>query len=250
MTGLIKADLTDIIKKKRFMILMALAFLGALIMTIVVKVKLWNDQTFFFGMERYIFYGFNLAIGIILLISVYHRKFIRYSIQMVEERGQKRFCGVLSRFLSGILILMAGYVLMTLFMLLLGVIFGAGCSSEEISALILRMSLDCLAAMASYSLALFFLYLIPFPFVPVLIYGALMFIAPYILRIPNVYPSGLYRMAGLLTPKVGANVAYTRIRLSGPFFEFIATVLIYLLVSLLLSILVFHFKKRKAAAAG
>ena len=119
MTGLIKADLTDIIKKKRFMILMALAFLGALIMTIVVKVKLWNDQTFFFGMERYIFYGFNLAIGIILLISVYHRKFIRYSIQMVEEREQKRFCGVLSRFLSGILILMAGYVLMTLFMLLL-----------------------------------------------------------------------------------------------------------------------------------
>ena len=247
MIGLIKADLTDIIKKKRFMILMALAFLGALIMTIVVKVKLWNDQTFFFGMERYIFYGFNLAIGIILLISVYHRKFIRYSIQMVEEREQKRFCGVLSRFLSGILILMAGYVLMTLFMLLLGVIFGAGCSSEEISALILRMSLDCLAAMASYSMALFFLYLIPFPFVPVLIYGALMFIAPYILRIPNVYPSGLYRMAGLLTPKVGANVAYTRIRLSGPFFEFIATVLIYLLVSLLLSILVFHFKKRKAA---
>ena len=93
--------------------------------------------------------------------------------------------------------------------------------------------------------ALFFLYLIPFPFVPVLIYGALMFIAPYILRIPNVYPSGLYRMAGLLTPKVGANVAYTRFRLSAPFFEFIATVLIYLFVSVLLSILVFHFKKRK-----
>ena len=63
MTGMIKEDLLSIVKKKRFIILTALAYVGLIIFMICEKSEYFNDLTFFFAVNKYIFYVFDPLIG-------------------------------------------------------------------------------------------------------------------------------------------------------------------------------------------
>ena len=59
MSELIKEDVLSVIKKKRFIVLMALAFIGAVADTIIAKSAFWNDLIYLFAMQKYVLYFFK-----------------------------------------------------------------------------------------------------------------------------------------------------------------------------------------------
>lgn len=242
MIGLIKEDIKIILSKKRFIILAALSFVGALVMTIITKVKFWNDQTFFFAMQKYLFRGFNLAIGIALIISVYCREFTRTSIELVEEKGKGRVAGVMSRFLSGSLILVCCYATTLGWILLLGLVFGAHLTYEQVEMIVIMVCMYMLAAITSYVAALFFLYLFAFPVVPVIIYVGLMYVVSFILQRGHVYTFDGHKSLELFVPMITAETAYTQLIFSNFNVKYVVAFLVQLIFPLLFTFLVFKLK--------
>ena len=247
MTDLIKQEILTTIKKKRFMILTALLFAGAVFESVMTKGDLWNDQTYFLAMQDYIQTVFTPFIGIILLLSVYRLKYTRSSILQVEEKSLKRSQGVIARAVSGSVILLCCYVLMALFVILLGLILGAHLSSQQTVMLMLRLLTDCLAAAAAYISSLFFLYLFAFPAVPMIWYAFLTFAAPVMLN--SFIDSIVYRVCNIIFPKPDMDVFYTGLILSAFRWECVLFLAGQILIPLLLTFLVFKLKKLKPEKA-
>lgn len=246
MTGLIREDVISTISKKRFIILTALAFAGAVVSAVITRNGHWNDLTYFFGIQKYITDYFDPLIGTALILSVYRRKFTRNSILQVEEKGLKRSAGVLSKTVSGALILAACYLVMAVLVILLGLILGAHMSAAQTGQILLRLLLDCLAAVVIYIAALFFLYLFAFPLVPVIVYVTLMtFAVQFYHNVFGMFANNIYLICCFIDPKINADNTYTLLLLSGIRLENILIFPVQAAVPLLLSLLVFRLKKLK-----
>ena len=63
MTGLIKEEILTTIKKKRFIALALIAFIGAIVSAILTKNDYWNDLTYYFSVKDYMFMVFNPLIS-------------------------------------------------------------------------------------------------------------------------------------------------------------------------------------------
>ena len=195
MTGIIKEEILTTIRKKRFIILMPLVFIGAIVMTVITKNRYWNDLTFFFAMQDYVMNFFNPAVGLILLFSVYRRKYTRTSIEQVEEHGVKRREGVIARAMAGSIILFVIYSVMVLFVLLLGLVFGAHCTGTQTYEIATKLGLDMIAAITTYVVSLFWLYLFAFPIVPMLVYFFLIYGMPWFFTVVDYYANVFFRVA-------------------------------------------------------
>jgi len=245
MAGMIKEEILTTIKKKRFIILMALVFIGALVMTVITKNGHWNDQTFLFAMLKYIANYFNPAVGLILIFSVYRRKYTRSSIEQVEERGVKRSAGVIARAIAGSIIIWVCYSLMVLFILLLGLVFGANNSGMQIAVIATKLGLDCIAAITAYVVSLFWLYLFAFPIVPWLVDFILIFFMPWFFVAIESYSNILFRVGAFISPKCGMDVFFTSVILANPQWLYLLACIGHIVLAVLLSMLVFKFKKKE-----
>ena len=54
MSGLLKEEILTTIKKKRFIILMPLLYIGAVVAAVMLKGRHFNDLTYIFGMQKYV----------------------------------------------------------------------------------------------------------------------------------------------------------------------------------------------------
>lgn len=245
MTGLIKEELLSVIKKKRFIILTAAAFIGAVVTAVLTKNIYWNDLTYFLALQNYISTVFTPLAGFSLILSVYRKKYTRSSILQTEEYGTGRVAGVMSRFISGSVILIACYAVMVLLVLLMGLVLGAHTTAEQAGAFAARLVTDCAASIAMYSISLFWLYLFAFPAVPVLLQGVLMIGIPYIAGSYNLYDIYIYRIGGFIVPKLTGDIAYADLVLANPRFADAGFFLLQITVPLLFAMLVFRLKKLK-----
>ena len=243
MTELIKEDILTTVKKKRFIILTALLFIGVIVETTLSKADPWNDLIYFFAIQDYIQTVFTPLMGIILILSVYRKKYTRTSILQVEEKGLKRSQGVIARTISGSAILLCCYVLMALFVIVLGLIFGAHLTSQQTGMLLLRLLTDFLAAAATYIGALSYLYDFAFPAFPMIWYGFFTFAAP--LMLGSFTDTVVYRVCNILIPKPDMDVFYTGLVMSAFRWECVLFLAVQILIPFLLTILSFKLKKLK-----
>ena len=90
---------------------------------------------------------------------------------------------------------------MALFLMLLGVIFGAHLTAQQNGIIFLMVATDCLAAIASLMGALFVLYLCPLLSIPaLLVYSILMYFGPDILI--DVPGSSFHKIGCIFLPKL------------------------------------------------
>ena len=247
MTGLIREELQITLKKKRFIVLTALVFIGAIVTTVITRNKHWNDLTYYFAIQEYISRVFTPAIGIALILSVYRRKYTRESILQVEDHNSKRFVGVLSRFISGSVILTACYVVMAVFAVAFGLIFGAHNTGDQIAEIMFRLITDCAGCIAAYAAALFWLYLFAFPAVPVIVFAVTMFVLPYAFEYYRFYDNALYQTCGMIFPKLTSDIAFTDLVYTCPRIESVGLFIVQIMIPVLLAMLVFKLKKLKPA---
>jgi ABC-type transport system involved in multi-copper enzyme maturation permease subunit len=247
MTELIKEEILTTVKKKRFIIFTAFLFIGVIIDTALSKADPWNDLIYFFAIQDYIQTVFTPFMGIILILSVYRKKYTRTSILQVEEKGMKRYQGVFARVKAGCIILFCCYVLMALFVIALGLIFGANLTSQQTWMLMLRLLTDFLAAAAIYTGALFFLYLFAFPVFPMIWYGFFTFAA--YLMLGSFTGTVVYRVCNIIIPKPNMDVFYTGLVMSSFRWECVLFLAAQILIPFLLTVLVFKLKKLKEEKA-
>lgn len=245
MKKILKEEFLRTITRRRFLIPFFPLLFGPLIGVLTAKSGHWNDLVFFLDTMDYLRVIFLPMIGSFLLISVYRRKYTRSSIRQANEHGQKRSVAVFARWLSGVLILCACYIAMALFLLILGCLSGAGMSTAETGMLAVRLITDCAAAVATYTVALFFLYLFAFPLVPVLLYILFSLILPEILLDSSLSFSQLHHVMGFLLPKMNSEILYTALVLSNPQPLRILLFLPHTAIPLLLTMLIFRLKKEK-----
>ena len=245
MIGLIKEDLFHIIKKRRFILFAAIAILGVLATAVITKNKYWNDLTYYFAVQDYVFYFFNSIIGFALIISVYRREYTKSSIIQVENHGVKRSSGVISRTISSSVILIACYALLAMLILVTGLVLGAHLSSSQTGEIILRLSFDCLACIAAYIAAQFWLYLFAFPIAPVIVYECLMFGFPLIFKFSKCYAIILFKIISFVSPKALIDTLLTNVLLSYFNAQSFLVLLIQIIVPFLFTLLIFKFKKKE-----
>ena len=178
MTGIIKEEILTTVRKKRFILLTLILFIGAVFMTVSTKNKHWNDLTFFLAMQNYVKNYFDPFMGAILIFSVWRRRYTRSSIEQAESHGVKRASAVFARAAAGSIILFFCYALMALFMVILSLVFRAGSTPTQAADLLLRLGTDLIAAITIYVGSLFWLYLFAFPVVPIAVYVASILAAP------------------------------------------------------------------------
>ena len=104
MSGLLKEEILTTIKKKRFIILMPLLYIAAVVSAVTLKNDHFNDLTFIFRMQQFMTLVFSPLAGSLLLFTVHRRKYTKNSIIQAEEHGAKRSAAVLARALAGCII--------------------------------------------------------------------------------------------------------------------------------------------------
>ena len=245
MSELIKEEILGTIRKKRFIVFIALTFIGAVFSVFMSKDDYWNDLLYISAIDGYLFIVFNALAGSTLILSAYRIKFTRSSILQVEEKGAKRYEGVLSRFISGSVILIGCYLVFVILFLILSLAFGAHNTPEQIGHFILKISLNCIASVAAYSAALFWLYLFAFPIVPIFGYVLSMVLIPIFFKYFTGYSESIYWVFSYIFPKLTADDAYTRIIFANPTILNAVVFILETAVPLLLTMLVFKLKKLK-----
>ena len=233
MSGLLKEEILTTVRKKRFIILMPLLYIGAVVAAVMLKGRHFNDLTYIFGMQKYMSMVFSPLAGAILLFTVHRRKYTFNSIVQVEEHGAKRSAAVLARALAGCIILACLFAVMLLFVTAMSFITGAHNTPAQLAQFALLVFTDCLAAAATYTGVLFWQYLFAFPLVP------------YVFIAADHYANPYYKYCSFAFPKLIADVIYTRLVLHDtPVFEFLI-LLAQAVIPLLLTMLVFKLKKKE-----
>lgn len=244
MTGLIKEEFFTTIKKKRFIILTVILFICAVVKAFITKNNYLNDLTYLSAVQDYIWSFFSPFMGLILIFSLYRKQYTRSSILQVQDRGLKRSSGVIARAAAGSLVLICCYALMALFLMLLGVIFGAHLTAQQNGIIFLMVATDCLAAIASLMGALFVLYLCPLLSIPaLLVYSILMYFGPDILI--DVPGSSFHKIGCIFLPKLAMDSFCTGLVMSYVKWAYVLILVLQFLVPFLLTLLVFKLKKLK-----
>jgi hypothetical protein len=227
-----------IISLKRFWILVILSFIGALGWIIYTKVTFFNDFMFTIRAQKYALFVFNLLVGVIIIISQYRRKYTKTGIELTETYNTARRNLVTARWLSGLCVIFCLYIAMLLWMLLLGIIFGAHNTAFQIKVMIISYLMDMIAVMGNYSIALFLLFLTAFPIFPILVYTVLMWLYP-------VYIDRVNFRGFTVFIYTATKDSYSAFLLGSVNLIFVWLFIAYAVLSLLLSMLVFKFKKKE-----
>lgn len=245
MQGLVREEIFTTIKKKRFVILTVLLFIGFVAAVIVTKNKYLNDLTYLFKVRKFIFLLFNPIMGSTLLFSVHRRKYTRTSILQAQDHGVKRGRAVLSRVWAGTVLLFFGYLLMAVFAVLMSFILGAHITFDQFVQLMTEIMCNWLAAVTTYIVCLFWQYLFAFPLIPIALYIALMFVGPWIFYDIENYANIAFRIVSFISAKCNMDIFYTSILLNNPQWYCLLVCLAHIVPAILFTMLVFKIKKLK-----
>ena len=243
MQGFVKEEIFTTIKKKRFVILTVLLYIGFIAAVIVTKNKYLNDLTYLFKVRKYIFLLFNPLMGSILLFSVHRRKYTRTSILQAQDHGVKKGRAVLLRVWAGTVILFLGYLLLAVFAVLLSFILGAHITFDQFVQLMTEIMCNFLAAVTTYIVCLFWQYLFAFPLIPISVYITFMFVGPWIFYDLDNYANIAFRIVSFISPKCNMDIFYTSILFNNPQWYCLLVCLAHIVPALLFSMLVFKIKK-------
>lgn len=245
MGGILKEEIFTTIKKKRFIILTALLLAGAVVMIVFKKNDYFNDLTCLFAMKQYINYIFNPAIGAVLIFSVYRKRYTNSSITRAEEHGAKRSTAVIARAAAGSIILAVCYAAAAAILLITALILGANLSAAETGMFLTGLLCDCIAAVTMYVGVLFWLYLFAFPVIPMALYVILTWV-PHVLFVEgDALDNMLFKVIAHILPGSGMNVFAASLIYGNPQWLHLLICIGYIILTLLLTILVFKFKKFK-----
>ena len=223
---------------KRFRFLSAALFIGAIAFTVYTKVTFWNDIMYTFRMQDYVLYVFNAAVGLIVLLGLYRFRFKKNNIEQAEMSGGSRKKVVTAIWRAGNSAIFRLYLIMALLIVVMGLIFGAHNSVFQLKAMLVSLLMDMVAAVAVFSVALFFLFLTSFWLLPIIVYAGLMSVYPILMS--------RWELRGYtLFVYTAAKDAYSGYMLGRLDLKFIPVFLIYVAVSLILSVIAFKFKRKE-----
>ncbi|MBP5608997.1 MAG: hypothetical protein J6X66_12140 [Lachnospiraceae bacterium] len=238
MNPLYRIEKKRLFSLKRYRFLSLALFIGAVAFIVYTKVTFWNDIMYTFRIQDYVLYVFNAAAGVIVLLGLYRFKFTRNSIEQGEINGVSRRGNVIAKWRAGISGLFRLYFIMALLIVALGFVLDAQTTAFQLKAMLISLLMDMIAAIASFSVALFFLFLTAFWLLPVAAYAVLMAAYPILMNRLGVrgYTFFVY---------TAAKDAYSGFMLGRADLKFIPVFLVYVAVSLILSALVFKFKRKE-----
>lgn len=245
MAAIIKEEIFTTIKKKRFIILTAIMYVIVIAMMIYAKTDYFNDLICLFAMNRCLYDFFNPAAGAVLLFCVYRRRYTNSSITQAEHYGAKRSTAVIARAAAGSIILTACYAIAAVILLLTALIFGANLSAAETGMFLTGLLCDCIAAVTMYVGVLFWLYLFAFPVIPMVLYVILTWV-PHVLFVEgDALDNMLFKVISHVLPGSGMNVFAASLIYGNPQWLHLLICIGYIILTLLLTILVFKLKKFK-----
>ena len=245
MSKIILDEIKHIIRKKRFIILAALLFLGMIVWAVLIKMDFLNDYMYTIKMQKFLRVFFNPATGLILLFAQYRRRFTKTLVAETEERNVGSTKLVIGKWCAGVILLFAFYLVAYLLILLMSLILGAHCAGDQIRALTLSTFFGWILAVGSYGIALIFLFLIPF-FLPAWIfYGFFAGVAPIILFNLDIPGYPLIKLLNKFLISAYTDAGYTAGVLGQTRWGYLLVLLIYTAICFGLSILFFHLKKRR-----
>ena len=243
MGKLIWNDIKRCLTLKRFWALVILS--EALLIGCVIDAKTTFLNYFVYTTEihEYIVLVFNLISGATAFICLYKRNFTIKSIEQSEALGGRRFPIVLSKWISGTIIIFMQYAILGISILLLGKIIGADSPAMHIKALILLVFYNMVAAIGSFGFSMISFFLIPFPLVPITVYGLFLWIYSLIIH---------YTTIRGLSPVIytAAMEGYTDNMMGCINVKIIVIFLLYALCSLTLSYGIFSKKKKEKKKFG
>ena len=238
MGKVLSSEINRFLSLKRFWILTVLTFLAGLLMVVDTKTTFFNDFMFLDSIYGFNSFIFNMAVGIIIFVSLYRRKYTRKSIELSEENNVKRGVVVISEWMTGTIAIIGLYIAIIPWVLLLGLIFGAHSTGLQIKAMSFLFLFDMIASIGCFSAALIFFYLTAFPVLPIVIYGALIWVYPIV--------TSLFKLRGIWADiYFCTKSAYTSFMFGNVNLWFIPVLMIYVAFSLGLSVLIFSFKKKE-----
>ena len=242
---MIKDEIIHIIRKKRFIILSALLFLGMIIWAIMVKTDFFNDHMYTIKMQQFIRIIFNPTVGCVLLFAQYRRKFTKTLVEETEERKVGSTKLVIEKWCAGVMLLFAFYLIAYLMILLISLILGAHCTGAQIQALTLYLLFGWILAVGSYGIAMILMFLIPFILPAWIFYGFFAGAAPIVLYNLDAPGFPLIKLIDRFLLSYYTEAGYTAGTFGQSRWSFLLVLLIYTAVSFGLSILFFHLKKRR-----
>ncbi len=238
MNPLYRIEKKRLLSLKRFRFMSAALFIGAIALTVYTKITFWNDIMFTFRIQDYMLYVFNTAAGVTVLLGLYRLRFTRNSIEQGEINGVSRRGNVIAKWRAGISAIIRLYLVMAVLIVALGFVFKAQTTAFQLKAMLVSLVMDMTAAIASFSVALFFLFLTAFWLLPIVVYAVLMCVYP-------VFVNRLGVRGYTLFVYTAAKDAYSGFMLGRIDLKFIPVFLIYVAVSIVLSVIVFKFKRKE-----
>ena len=145
---------------------------------------------------------------------------------------------VIAKWHAGVSAFFALYIIMALLIVALGLIFKADNSVFQLKAMLISLLMDMIAAIASYSVAMVFLFLTAFWILPLAAYAGLMCVYPVMMS--RLKLRGITALVYTSTKD-----AYSSFMLGRTDLKFILVVMLYIAVSLILSMLIFKFKRKE-----
>ena len=238
MKSLLTYEIKRIRTLERFWGALILTMLAALGFVIYTKATFFNGYMFTIRTMQFQLYAFNIIAGVSALLCMHTSVFTKKSIDLAKEHKVKSGTLVFMKWLAGALQIAFMYAVTLIFLLLLGLAFGAHNTAFQVKAIALSYFTGMLAAIGTYTLAMFFQFLTAFPVLPIIIYVLLMGAAPIVLK-----AYGWPGFPGLLYSE--ARSAYSLILLGSPNINFLIALFFYTVPALLLSIPVFVLKKKR-----
>ena len=146
MKDLIVADVIRIFKKPTYRILLILCLVLSLVWAIKARMDVWSGYKFVAAQAGALGICGNI-LGISIYLSVYADEFTSNSMQCLIGHGVSRFRLLLAKFLDCVIVTGVSFCVYYLFILILGLVLGAGINDDEfrfISGQVMIWALKCL----------------------------------------------------------------------------------------------------------
>ncbi|MCR5847755.1 MAG: hypothetical protein K6G75_06510 [Lachnospiraceae bacterium] len=238
MTKVLSNEIKRFLSLKRFWIPTCLSLITFLVIIVVSSRSFFNDLLYTETVLTYEVYFYSFMVGLIIFICLYRKNFIKKLSESADEYNVKISTAVLCEWITGVCAIMVLYGIMIVLALLFGFVFGLNISALLVKAVILTSVMDMIAVTACYSVSLIFLFITPFPVLPIFVYSALAWIYPVCLDIfgKNGIRLHIY---------TDTREAFSAFMMHGTDWKFVPVFILYVIPSLLLSMLVFKIKKKR-----
>ena len=131
MKDLILADIIRILRKPTYRGTLIVVFIITLSVALRTRFNVWNGFTYASNQYTMQSLVMELVMAVMIFLSVYADEFTSNSMQTLIGHGVSRFKLLLAKFIDCVIVTVFSYMAYMVFVLLLGLVMGAGISLEE-----------------------------------------------------------------------------------------------------------------------